>query len=103
MSSSANDTNRFAVITGLPVYGQHANIQNVNVNDVITYKVKGRWIFSVVIGTTPTMIKVFDLFSENTLNGINLYINYKLNSTTKCLLKPTRKIFKIQNSKCILC
>jgi hypothetical protein len=91
------DSERFAVITGLPIYGERANILNVEVNDVVSYKVKGRWIFSVVIGTTPTMIKVFDLFCENTQHGVNLYINYELNSTTKCLLKPTRRIFKVVN------
>jgi hypothetical protein len=88
---------RFAVMTGLPVYGERANILNVEINDVISYKVKGKWIFSVVTGTTPTMIKVFDLFCETTQHGVNLYINHELNSTTKCLLKPSRKIFKIKN------
>ena len=88
---------RFAVMTGLPVYGERANIENVNIDDVITYKVEGLWIFSKVIGTTPTMIKVFDLFCENTEDGINLYINYEQNCTTKCLLKPTRRIFKVKN------
>ena len=88
---------RFAVMTGLPVYGERANIENVNIDDVITYRVEGLWIFSIVIGTTPTMIKVFDLFCENTEDGINLYINYEQNCTTKCLLKPTRRIFKVKN------
>ena len=64
-----------AIMTGLPEYGGRANIDNVNINDVITYNVKGYWIFSVVIGTTPTMIQVVDLFCENTINGVNLYIN----------------------------
>lgn len=84
-------------MTGLPVYGERANIENVNIDDVITYRVEGLWIFSIVIGTTPTMIKVFDLFCENTEDGINLYINYEQNCTTKCLLKPTRRIFKVKN------
>lgn len=99
---------RFAVMTGLPVYGERANIENVNIDDVITYRVaqfrlgsderpEGLWIFSKVIGTTPTMIKVFDLFCENTEDGVNLYINYEQNCTTKCLLKPTRRIFKVKN------
>jgi hypothetical protein len=88
---------RFAVMTGSPVYGERANINNVNIGDVISYKVKGYWVFSVVLGTTPTMIKVVDLICENTLNGVNLYINNQQNITTKCLLKPTRRIFKIRN------
>jgi len=90
-------TNRFAVMTGLPIYGERANINNVNVNDIISYKVKGYWVFSVVLGTTPTMIKVIDLTCENTLNGVNLYINNEQNITTKCLLNPKRKIFKVRN------
>ena len=90
-------TNKFAVMTGLPEYRERANIGNVNLNDVITYRVKGYWIFSVVIGTTPTMIQVVDLFCENTIYGVNLYINRKQNSTTKCLLKPSRRIFKVRN------
>lgn len=89
--------NCFAVIHGLPVYGLRAKINNVNINDVITYKVNGIFIFSVVIGTTPTMIKVNDLICENTPNGINLYINHKQNFITKCLLKESRRMIKIKN------
>jgi hypothetical protein len=89
--------NKFAVMTGLPEYGARANIVNVNIDDVITYRVKGYWVFSAVIGTTPTMIKVIDLCCENAIDVVNLYINRKQNSTTKCLLKPSRRIFKIRN------
>lgn len=89
--------NKFAVMTGLPEYGERANIINVNVDDIITYRVKGYWVFSVVLGTTPTMIKVIDLICENTSDGVNLYINNKQNLTTKCLLKPSRRIFKVRN------
>jgi hypothetical protein len=89
--------NKFAVMNGLPEYGQRANIVNVNIGDVITYRVKGYWVFSAVIGTTPTMIQVIDLFCENTIDGVNLYINRKQNSTTKCLLQPSRRIFKVRN------
>ena len=89
--------NKFAVMNGLPEYGQRANIVNVNIGDVITYRVKGYWVFSAVIGTTSTMIQVIDLFCENTIDGVNLYINRKQNSTTKCLLQPSRRIFKVRN------
>lgn len=89
--------NRFALMTGLPEYGERANINNVNINDVITYRVKGYWVFSVVLGTTPTMIKVVDLISENTNYGVNLYINNKQNTITKCSLNPARSIFKVRN------
>ncbi len=89
--------NCFAVINGLPVYGLRAKINNVNVNDIITYKVNGIFIFSVVVGTTNTMIKVQDLICENTQNGINLHINHKQNSITKCLLKESRRMIKIKN------
>jgi hypothetical protein len=67
--------NKFGVMTGLPEYGERANIVNVNIDDIITYRVKGYWVFSVVIGTTSTMIQVVDLFCENTIDGVNLYIN----------------------------
>ena len=89
--------NKFAVMTGLCEYGERANIVNVNLDDIITYRVKGYWVFSVVIGTTTTMIQVVDLFCENTIDGVNLYINRNQNSTTKCLLKPSRRIFKVRN------
>jgi hypothetical protein len=89
--------NKFAVMIGVPEYGERANTVNANIDDVITYRVKGYWIFSVVIGTTPTMIQVIDLFCENTIDGVNLYINRKQNSTTKCLLQPSRRIFKVTN------
>jgi|688.fasta_scaffold1013753_1 hypothetical protein len=88
---------KFAVILGMPEYGERANIMNVNIHEVITYKVNGLWIFSAVIGTTPTMIKVVDLSCEITIDGINLYVNEQQNSTTKCLLKPSRRIFKVKN------
>lgn len=90
-------TNKFALMTGMPEYGERANIVNVNIDDVITYKVKGYWVFSAVIGTTPSMIKVVDLYCENTIDGVNLYINRQQNSTTKCLLNPSRRIFKVRN------
>ena len=90
-------TNKFAVMNGLAVHGERANINNVNIDDIIHYKVKNYYVFSVVIGTTPTMIKVVDLICENTTDGVNLYINLKQNSTTKCLLNPSRKIYKVIN------
>ena len=88
---------RFAWMNGLPEYGERVLISNVRIKDVITYKVKGRWVFSVVSGITPTMIKVVDLICENTNLGVTLYINHEQNTTTKCLLNPTRRIFKIMN------
>ena len=97
LTTKMTTANKFAVMTGLPEYGERANIANVNLDDVITYRVKGYWVFSVVIGTTTTMIQVVDLFCENTIDGVNLYINRKQNSTTKCLLKPSRRIFKVRN------
>lgn len=90
-------TNKFAVMTGVPEYGERANIVNVNIDDVISYRVKGLWVFSLVIGTTPTMINVIDLICENTDYGVNLYINHEKNPTTKCSLKPSRRIFKVRN------
>ena len=89
----------FGVIDGLPLYGERAKIDNVKINDVISYMVKGHLTFSVVTGTTPTMIKIQDLLCENTEYGINLYVKTQQNSTTKNLLKETKKILKIKNVK----
>jgi|688.fasta_scaffold1819269_1 hypothetical protein len=89
----------FAVIDGLPVYGERAKINNVKINDIISYMVKGHLTYSVVTGTTSTMIKIQDLLCENTEYGINLYVKSEQNSTTKNLLKETRKILKIKNIK----
>ena len=97
MANKITISNKFAIMTGNPIYGDRVNIDNVNINDVITYKVNGYWVFSFVIGTTSTMIKVVDLICENTVDGVNLYINNEQNTTTKCLLNPTRMIFKVIN------
>ncbi len=97
LTTKMTTASKFGVMTGLLEYGERANIVNVNLDDIITYRVKGYWVFSVVIGTTTTMIQVVDLFCENTIDGINLYINRKQNPTTKCLLKPSRRIFKVRN------
>ena len=87
----------FAEMDGLPIYGDRAKIHNVIVDDIITYRVKGRWVFSVVTGTTPTMIKVTDLNCENTQHSVKLYIKPEKSSTTFGLLNDTRRIFKVQN------
>ena len=89
--------NKFAVMTGLPEYGERANIDNVNIDDVITYQVNKYWIFSVVIGTTTTMIKVRDLFCENTIDGVNLYIKSTTNSVTHNDVNPKRRVIKVKN------
>ena len=88
----------FAVIVSNIEYDYRVNLDNVKLNDIITYKVQGYWIISLVIGTTKSMIKVVDLFCENTNSGFNLYINNEQNRTTKCLLNPKRKIFKVKNA-----
>jgi hypothetical protein len=89
--------NYFAVMKGNPLYGERVKINNVSINDIISYKVKGNMIYSVVTGTTSTMIKVEDLLAENINDSLNFYINSEQNITTKCLLKDSRKIFKIKN------
>jgi len=44
------------------------------------------------------MIQVVDLFCQNTIDGDNLYINWKHYSTTQFLFKPSRTtIFKVTN------
>ena len=87
-------------MTGLPEYDKQrdrAKRHNVNVGNVITYKVKGKWILSVVKGTTTTAIQVDDLFCENTIDGVNLYRNMNQNVTTKGLIGVRRSIFKVRN------
>lgn len=88
-----------AIIDGLPIYGDRVNINNIILNDIISYKIKGNWVFSMIIGNTPTMIKVVDLRCEITEDGVYLFTNSKQNETTKCLLSPSRRIFKIKNIK----
>ena len=91
---------KIARMTGLPEYDKQrdrAKRHNVNVGDVITYKVKGKWILSVVKGTTTTAIQVDDLFCENTIDGVNLYRNMNRNVTTKGLIGVGRRIFKVRN------
>jgi len=87
-----------AIINGLPLYdSERINLDNININDIITYKINGYQNYSVVIGTTPTMIKVLDLICENTNTSINFYINNKINEITKNFISPSRKIYKVIN------
>jgi len=81
-----NTKNYIAVMKGTPIYGERVKINNVCINDIISYKVKGNLIYSVVTGTTSTMIKVEDLLTENMNDSVNFYINPEQNITTKCLL-----------------
>ena len=91
-------TKCFAVMNGLPVYNGRAKVSNVIVNDIITYRVKGEWIFSVVTGTTPSSIKVIDLNCEITADSVRFYRkNDVKNPTTDGALTNTRRIFKVGN------
>lgn len=87
----------FAVMNGLPVYNGRAKVGNVIINDIITYRVNGEWIFSVVTGTTPATIKVSDLGSEITADSVRFYRKNVTNCTTNDKLKDTRRIFKVGN------
>jgi hypothetical protein len=90
-------TKCFAVMNGLPLYNQRAKVGNVIINDIITYRVKGNWIFSVVTGTTPSSIKVNDLNSEITADSVRFYCKNVKNRTTKGKLTDDRRIFKVGN------
>ena len=82
----------------MPEYSGRAKVTNVNVGDILHYKVKGRMIFSSVIGTTPKTIKVVDLFCEIGEGGvIKLYETNVKNSTTDCALHYKRKLNKVAN------
>jgi len=88
---------KFALMTGLPEYDERATPVNLNLDDIITYKVGGYSVFSVVIKIESSSIQVVDLICENTIDGVNLYINKKINPTTKGWLNWTRAIFKVRN------
>ena len=92
-------TNVFAVINGMPDYGERANVNNVSINDIITCKVNGLQIFCKVDGTTLRTIKVTDLRCEINNNKIDLYPINIQNRTTAGALKDTRRIFKVTNIK----
>ncbi len=88
----------FAIMNGLPMYNQRAKVGNVIINDIITYRVKGKWIFSVVTGTTPSSIKVIDLNCEITADSVRFYRkNDVKNPTTDCARTDDRRIFKVGN------
>ena len=90
-------TECFAVMNGLPMYNQRAKVGNVIINDIITYRVKGKWIFSVVTGTTPSSIKVIDLDSDITAYSVRFYYKNVKNCTTDNVLTDDRRIFKVGN------
>ena len=90
-------TKCFAVMNGLPVYNGRAKVGNVIINDIITYRVKDKWIFSVVTGTTPATIKVSDLGSEITADSVRFYRKNMTNCTTNDKLTDDRRIFKVGN------
>jgi|LauGreDrversion4_2_1035121.scaffolds.fasta_scaffold30747_4 hypothetical protein len=93
----ATTTKCFAVMNGLPVYNGRAKVSNVIVNDIITYRVKGKWIFSVVTGTTPSSIKVIDLSCEITDDSVRFYCKNVKNRTTDNAVVDSRRIFKVGN------
>ena len=88
----------YGVMTELnPVYGERVKIDNVFINDVIIYKVKGIDVYSVVTGKTATMLKVFDLIVNDAVIWKIMYENIEINPTTKCYLSLNRKIYKVAN------
>lgn len=89
--------NYFGLINGLPEYSSPVSMDNTNIGDVITYKIKCNRIFSVILGITQTMIKFVNLICENTTDGVILYINNDQNIIIKCLSSPTRRLFKVKN------
>ena len=90
-------TECFAVMNGLPMYNQRAKVGNVIINDIITYRVGGKWIFSVVTGSTPSSINVNDLNCEITADSVRFYRKNMTNCTTNNKLTDDRRIFKVGN------
>jgi hypothetical protein len=85
-------------MNGLPVKSyDRATSQNVNINDIITYKVFGKWIYSVVTGITPSSIKISDLICEITDTCIYMSINPEINPTTKGSVQNGREMYKVTN------
>ena len=90
----------FAIMKGFtPIYGERATINNVKINDIIIYYLKKSMTFSVVIGKTPTTIKVCELncVYNFRMRGAYFYKIDKNDSTTYKTLNPTRKILKLTN------
>jgi hypothetical protein len=88
-----NNTNikYIAKTKGLPIFKRLDN-SNIRENDIITLKVKKSPIFCKIVGETPTMIKVVELYAV-TNNGITKFIEKSIvNSVTKNYLDKKRKI-----------
>jgi hypothetical protein len=98
MTTTSTPTNWFAIMNGLPVKSiERANSQNVNINDIITYKVFGKWIYSVVTGIAPSSMSVSDIICEITEDCIYLSINPDKNPTTKGCVQNGREMYKVTN------
>jgi hypothetical protein len=69
----------------------------LKINDIITYQVKKRPIYSKIIDITPTMFKVINFDIDIIGKHIYFFENNNINHVTKNYLSTTRKIFKIQN------
>jgi hypothetical protein len=90
--------NSFAIINGLPIKSsERAYSHNININDIITYKVFGKWIYSVVTGIVPSSMSVSDLICEITENCIYMSINPDKNPTTKGYVQNGREMYKVTN------
>ncbi len=90
----------FAIMKGFtPIYGERITINNVKINDIIIYYIKKSMTFSVVIGKTPTTIKVCELncVYNFRMRGAYFYKIDKDNSTTHNTLNLTRTILKLTN------
>lgn len=94
---TAKRTTMNCYMTGLPVYGERAKSYNVALNDIITYSVNDKMIYSVVVGMTKSSIKVIDLDCEILDDCIRFHLKDDQNRTTKNTLVNSRKIFKVDN------
>lgn len=69
--------------------------KDLNINDIVTYRVKDEQIFSKIIHVTQTMYKVKNLNIDIKDNRIYFFEKEDINSVTKNYLSKTRKILKI--------
>lgn len=84
-------------INELPIYNERVTYENVNNDDIITFKLNNKRCFSIVIGKTPTSIKVKNLYIFVESDKIIFEISDIIDEITKNRLSFSREIYKLAN------
>ena len=79
---------------GLP---KTVKVEQIMINDIVSYKVKDRPIFSRVIDITPTMLKVKNFETDITEKGVYFLETDNIDPVTKNYVSKTRKVLKLCN------